>query len=572
MRSLKGSLLDLTENVIRLRRQLREIEIQAEGQIQARVALTRDGQADFDPLELDRFTRFQELTRFMAESVNDVATVQQNLLRNLDAANAAILAQARLNRGLQQALMSVRMMPFASQAERLFRIVRQAAKELGKRANLDIVGGQVELDRSVLDKMMAPLEHMLRNSVAHGIEPRAERLAAGKPEVGEITLTLTHEGNEIILALSDDGRGLDRERIRARAEAMGELQPGAPIADGQLFDFIFRPGFSTAGEVSQIAGRGVGMDVVKTEVGELGGRVEISSQPGRGTTFRLYLPLTLAVTQTLLLRVATQTFAVPSTMIEQVQELGEEAMAKVRQHGEVEWQGNRYPFHFLGRLLGDAGAVPEPRRRSPILLVHSGAQRVAVQIDEIRGNQEVVVKNAGPQLARVVGIAGVTVLGDGEVVLIVNPVALASRLPPATASGLAPAPVAPAVAAVPTVMVVDDSLTVRKITSRLLSREGYEVVLAKDGIDALEQLREVVPDVILSDIEMPRMDGFELLRNIRGDARLAAIPVVMITSRTAEKHRNLALELGASDYLGKPYDEEQLLALIARYIPVRQSS
>ena len=576
MRSLKGSLLDLTENVIRLRRQLREIEIQAEGQIQARVAQAHDGMGDFDPLELDRFTRFQELTRFMAESVNDVATVQQNLLKNLDDANAAIIAQARLNRGLQQELMGVRMMPFASQAERLFRIVRQTAKELGKRANFDIVGGQVELDRSVLDKMMAPLEHMLRNAVAHGIEARSERVDAGKSEIGEITVSLAQEGNEIILSMVDDGRGLDGERIRARAEAMGLLAPDEFADEAMLYDLIFRPGFSTAGEVSQLAGRGVGMDVVKTEVTELGGRIEIVSRLGHGTTFRLYLPLTLAVTQTLLLRVATQMYAVPSTMIEQVLELKEGPLADLRQKGEVEWQGNRYPFNFLPHLLGDTAATPEVQRRYWILLLRSGSQRVAIQVDELRGNQEVVVKNIGAQLARVVGIAGATVLGDGQVVLILNPVALASRAPVVSyqmfaepvQEVVAPQPVA----ALPTVMVVDDSLTVRKITSRLLTREGYQVVLAKDGVDALEQLIEVVPDVVLSDIEMPRMDGFDLLRNIRADKRLGNLPVIMITSRTADKHRNYAIEIGATEYLGKPYDEDQLLALIASHIKAKQAS
>ncbi|MGA9395424.1 MAG: Hpt domain-containing protein [Azonexus sp.] len=575
MRSLKGSLLDLTENVVRLRRQLREIEIQAEGQIQARVAQAHDGQADFDPLELDRFTRFQELTRFMAESVNDVATVQQNLLKNLDDANAAIVAQARLNRGLQQELMGVRMMPFASQAERLFRIVRQTSKELGKRANFDIVGGQVELDRSVLDKMMAPLEHMLRNAVAHGVETRAERVEAGKSEIGEIIVKLAHEGNEIILSMADDGRGLDRERILARAQEMGLLEPGVMVDDAQLFDFIFRPGFSTAGEVSQLAGRGVGMDVVKTEVGELGGRIEILSRPGHGTTFRVYLPLTLAVTQTLLMRVGANIYAVPSTMIEQVLELKEEALSEVRHRGEIEWQGNRYPFQFLPHLLGDTEAAPEAQRRYWILLLRSGSQRVAVQVDELKGNQEVVVKNIGAQLSRVVGIAGATVLGDGQVVLILNPVALASRAPLVSVQGAAPVsgvPVGTAVATLPTVMVVDDSLTVRKITSRLLTREGYQVVLAKDGVDALEQLLEVMPDVVISDIEMPRMDGFDLVRNIRADKRLGTLPVIMITSRTAEKHRNYALEIGANHYLGKPYDEVDLLALIAGYIKEKRAS
>ncbi len=573
MHSLKGSLLDLTENVIRLRRQLREIEIQAEGQIQARVAQAHDGQVNFDPLELDRFTRFQELTRFMAESVNDVATVQQNLLKNLDDANAAIVAQARLNRGLQQDLMGVRMMPFASQAERLFRIVRQSSKELGKRANFDIVGGQVELDRSVLDKMMAPLEHMLRNAVTHGIETRAERVAAGKSEIGDITVALAQEGNEIILAMADDGRGLDRDRIRARAEALGLLEAGQEVDEARLYDLIFLPGFSTAGEVSQLAGRGVGMDVVKTEVAELGGRIETVSRLSHGTTFRIYLPLTLAVTQTLLARTGTVLYAVPSTMIEQVLDLKEEPLAEIRALGEVEWQGNRYPFHYLPHLLGDTAAAPEAQRQYWVLLLRSGSQRIAVQVDELRGNQEVVVKNIGGQLSRVVGIAGATVLGDGQVVLILNPVALASRKSAATVHSAVPvAPVETTAATLPTVMVVDDSLTVRKITGRLLAREGYRVALAKDGVDALEQLLELVPDVVISDIEMPRMDGFDLVRNIRADKRLGKLPIIMITSRTAEKHRRHALEIGASNYLGKPYDEDDLLALIAGYVSAKQAS
>ncbi|WP_226496408.1 Hpt domain-containing protein [Ferribacterium limneticum] len=568
MRSLKGSLLELTENVIRLRRQLREIEIQAESQIQARVAQTPDSEVDFDPLELDRFTRFQELTRFMAESVNDVATVQQSLLKNLDDANAAILAQSRLNRSLQQELMGVRMVPFASQTERLYRIVRQTAKEVGKRANLDIVGGQVDIDRSVLDKMLAPIEHMLRNAVTHGVESRDERLAAGKAEAGEIVIKLSQEGNEIVLAMSDDGKGLDLGRIRARAEAMGLLPPGQAADEKTLFDFIFQPGFSTASEVTQLSGRGVGMDVVKTEVGEIGGRIEIQSEFGQGTTFRLYLPLTLAVTQTLLVRVGTHLYAVPSTMIEQVKEMKEKALAAVREKGEIEWQGNRYPFHFLPHLLGDMEAVPEAHRQYWALLLRSGSQRVGILVDELKGNQEVVVKNIGAQLARVVGISGATVLGDGKVVLILNPVALASRTTVSSVHTAVPTmlpPVMTEVAHLPTVMVVDDSLTVRKITSRLLMREGYQVILAKDGVDALEQLVEVTPDVILSDIEMPRMDGFDLVRNLRADARLRALPVVMITSRTADKHRNYALEIGANHYLGKPYDEAELLGIVAGY-------
>jgi chemosensory pili system protein ChpA (sensor histidine kinase/response regulator) len=570
MRALRSSLLDLTENVIRLRGQLREIEIQAESQMQSRMAQAHETHAEFDPLEFDRFTRFQEITRMMAESVNDVTTVQHALLRNLDHADAAIVSQARQNRELSQSLMSVRMVPFNALADRLYRIVRLTAKELGKKANLDIRGGQVELDRSVLEKMTGPLEHLLRNAITHGLEDGAQRLAAGKPEIGEISLSLSQEGNEVVIEMSDDGAGLNFERIRAKAIEQGLLAPDDRPDEATLTEFIFHPGFSTARELTEIAGRGVGMDVVKSETAQLGGRIEVGSTPGKGARFRIYLPLTLAVTQALLVRVGTRTYAIPSVMVEQVMELKEEAIERIRAEGAAEWLGNRYPYHFLPRLLGDFQAAPEQQRRYSLLLLRAGAQRVAVQVDELRGNQELVVKNIGPQLARVIGIAGATVLGDGEVVLILNPIALASReFRPAAAEPAAPAapqPEAPAAPRLPTVMVVDDSLTVRKIAGRLLSREGYHVLTAKDGVDALEQLLDVVPDVMLVDIEMPRMDGFDLTRNVRADARLKDIPIIMITSRTADKHRNYAREIGVNHYLGKPYQEEELLALIAGYV------
>ena len=571
MRSLKESLLDLTENVIRLRRQLREIEIQAESQMQSKTAQAEEVHAGFDPLEFDRFTRFQELTRMMAESVNDVATVQQGLLKNLDDANAAIVAQARLNRELQQELLGVRMVPFASLKDRLYRVVRQTSKELGKRANLEVTGGQVELDRSVLDKISAPLEHMLRNSVAHGLEERELRIARGKSETGEISLALKQEGNEIILSLTDDGGGLDYERIRTHAIEVGLLGADEVADTARLAELIFASGFSTAESVSQIAGRGVGMDVVKTEITRLGGRIEVVSTPGVGTEFHLYIPLTLAVTKALIVRVGSHSYAVPSVMIEQVLDLKEAALNRIRDAGSAEWMGHHYAFSYLPHLLGDSEAVPEPHRQYWTLLLRSGTRRISVLVDELLGNEEIVVKNIGPQLARVIGVDGATVLGNGDVVLILNPVALSTRAPQVAtveAASDTPASVeeAPATASLPTVMVVDDSLTVRKITGRLLAREGYQVLVAKDGVDALEQLLEVVPDVMLVDIEMPRMDGFDLTRNIRADERLKNIPIIMITSRTADKHRSYAFELGVNNYLGKPYQEEELLELVAGYV------
>ncbi|HPV61792.1 MAG TPA: Hpt domain-containing protein [Thauera aminoaromatica] len=569
LRSLRRSLLDLTENVIRLRNQLREVEIQAEVQMQSRIAQAGTQHTDFDPLELDRYTRLQELTRMMAESVNDVTTVQQGLLHNLDGAELALGSQARMARELQQGLMQVRMLPFDNLASRLYRVVRQSARELGKRAALDLRGGRIEVDRSVLEQMAAPLEHLLRNAVAHGIEAPAARLAAGKAETGNIELTVRQEGNEIAIEIADDGAGLDLERIAAQARARGLLGADERVDERRLVNLIFVSGFSTAREVSAVSGRGVGMDVVKAQTAAAGGRVEVASRPGAGTRFSIRLPLTLAVTQTLLVEALGRSWAVPANMIVQAMELKPDALqAMQRAHG-IEWQGEHYPYRYLPRLLGDREARPAEARYSWVLLLRAGAQTLALHVDGLRGNQEVIVKNAGPQLTRVVGMSGATVLGDGEIVLILNPVALGARAATTTdeahAGLFGPAAEAPPPLHLPTVMVVDDSLTVRKITGRLLEREGYRVLTAKDGVDALEQLIDLKPDVVLTDIEMPRMDGFDLVRNIRADARLHDLPVVVITSRLAEKHRRYALEVGADHYLGKPYQEEELLALVARY-------
>jgi len=564
MRALKGSLAELTENVARLRRELREIEIQAESQMQARVREAEEAERPFDPLEIDRFTRFQEISRFMAESVNDLSTVHQHITRSVDDTDTALLVQARLTRELQQELMRMRMVPIGSLAERLHRLARQTAKELGKRVNLDIHGAQVELDRSVLERMAAPLEHMVRNAVIHGIEPAAARAAAGKPEMGEIQLEVRQEGNEVTLAFSDDGAGLDLERIRARALAQGLLRAGDPISEQSLAELVFVPGLSTADVVTEIAGRGVGMDVVKNEVSGLGGRVELASAPGRGARFTIRLPLTTAVTQTVLVKSGSRICALPAVMVEQVQHLRGAELARVRAAGEYEWAGRRYPLAYLPELLGEPGNAEAAKRFLPVILLRSGADSVALLVDEMLGNQENVVKNLGPQLARVPGVAGVTVLGSGEIVLILNPVPLA-RLGPRPQSAAA-APLAAAAQARRKVMVVDDSLTVRKITGRLLAREGYEVLTAKDGVEALEQLAEVTPDVMLVDIEMPRMDGFDLTRNVRADARLKRVPIIMITSRTAAKHRAYAAELGVDVFLGKPYREEELLGHIASYL------
>ena len=575
--TLKSSLSDFSENLARLRRQLREVEMQAESQISSRMSISSE--REFDPLEFDRFTRLQELTRMMAESVNDVASFHESLTRTVDSATDDLTVQSRLTRDLQRDLMRVRMVPFSSLSERLFKVARQTAKEIDKRVNLDIRGGGVEIDRSVLEQMAGPFEHLLRNSIVHGIESREKRNANGKTDIGELLVQVSQQGNEVVIQFNDDGAGLDLDRIREKARENGLIGVDAIVNDSEAADLIFEPGFSTADALTALAGRGVGMDIVRSEATALGGRVSIVTEKGKGARFTINLPLTLSVTQVVLTNSGTKTYAVPSILVEQVLQIKEAPLNAAREAGFIEFQGQKVALHFLPTLLGDADAHPMVQRSCPVLVLKHGTDRLAIQVDNIEGNREVVIKNIGPQLSRMIGIAGATVLGSGEIVLILNPVALSHHID--LHPQMKPAAAIAAAAAVPetrardfVVMVVDDSLTVRKVTQRLLEREGYQVMLAKDGVDALEHLQETVPDLMLVDIEMPRMDGFDLTRNIRGNDSTAGVPIIMITSRTADKHRNYALDLGVNAYFGKPFQEDMLLAAIAgllkREMPVTQ--
>jgi chemosensory pili system protein ChpA (sensor histidine kinase/response regulator) len=577
VQQLQGSLAELTESLERLRRQLRDIELQAETQISSRMEAAKASLQTFDPLEMDRFTRFQELTRFMAESVNDVATLQRSLQRSLQSAEDELAAQARLTRELQDDLLRTRMVEFESMADRLYRTVRQAARETAKQVRLDIVGGGIEMDRGVLERMVGSFEHLIRNCVAHGVESPAAREAVGKAASGLITITVSQAGNEVAVEVADDGAGLDLVRIRQRGLERGLLQPDGTPLDSELQQLIFAPGFSTADSVTELAGRGVGLDVVRAEVNAMGGRIETSSELGRGARFRLLLPLTTAVTQVVMLRCGELRVAVPSPLIEVVRRVPTPEVEAAYQSGSLAYNGEAVPFFWLASLLQFGGRGSDKGRTQSVVVIRSASQRVVVHVDEVIGNQEVVVKNVGPQLSKLPGLAGVTLLPSGAVALIYNPVALATvYASTARAVALTPA-VLPSVldaAATaerpvqtsPMVLVVDDSLTVRRVTQRLLTREGYRVVTAKDGLDALERLAEERPAVMLSDIEMPRMDGFDLLRNVRADSRLAGLPVVMISSRIAQKHRDYASELGVDHYLGKPFSEEELLGLVAGYV------
>jgi chemosensory pili system protein ChpA (sensor histidine kinase/response regulator) len=560
LRQVKQSLGELNDSILRLRTQLREVEIQADSQMQSRVLEER--KQDFDPLEFDRYTRLQELTRMMAEGLSDAGAVQQALVKSLGETDAALLQQARIGRELQQDLMRMRALPFANLTERLHRVVRQTAREVGKKAELDIQGSQVELDRSVLEKVAAPLEHLLRNSLAHGIEDPERRVAASKPEAGRIDIRLRQEGNEIVLTVSDDGAGLDLKRLRAKALEGSLIRQDEALSEAEQALLVFRSGLSTAETISELAGRGVGMDVVRTEINAIGGRVDVATTAGQGTTFTIYLPLTLAVTNTVMVRAGAAKAAVSSASVEQVLRVKADALVALYEKGSVEFQGRQYPLHYLRELLGQRGAT-DVQEYNSVLLVRSANQRAAIHVDELFGNREMVIKSIGPQLARIPGMTGATVLADGSIVLIVNPVQLAQRERGAPLRAPASALQIAAPASAPVVMVVDDSITVRKITSRLLEREGYRVLTARDGVEALEQLKHERPAVMLIDIEMPRMDGFDLTRNVRGDPRTMEIPIIVISSRTAPKHRSRAAELGVNAYLGKPYEEAELLKQVA---------
>jgi len=588
LNQLRGSLDDLSGNLDRLRAQLRDVELHSETQMQSRLQQAKEAQLGFDPLEFDRFTRVQELTRMMAESVNDVATVQRTLQRTVEATEDDLIAQARQTRELQRDLLRTRMVEFEGISERLYRVVRQASKETGKQVRLDLQGGTIEMDRGMLDRMTPAFEHLLRNCVAHGIEAPQARADAGKDPSGLITVSLQQSGNDVSVEFRDDGAGLNLQRIREKALASGLLAPGRQIGDDEAANMIFMPGFTTASQVTELAGRGIGMDVVRAEVNALGGRIETHSEAGRGSAFRLVLPLTTAVTQVVMLRAGASLVGVPANVVETVRRISAKDLQQAYNTGVLDVAGEAVPFFWSGALLQASRRSSESQgKTASVLVFRSAAQRLALHVDEVLGNQEVVVKNLGPQLSRLPGLAGMSVLASGAVVLIYNPVALAtvygqqarawssdsaephmleqSGVQTAT-EGAAPValPVAE-VSQIPLILVVDDSITVRRVTQRLLQREGYRVSMAADGLQALERLQEERPTVVLSDIEMPRMDGFDLARNIRGDVRLSSLPIIMITSRIAEKHREHAKELGVDHYLGKPYAEDALLSLIRHY-------
>jgi len=554
MGTLRRSLHDLAESVARLQAQLRETEKQADAGVGT--------PHDTGTVDVDRYTRLQELTRAMNESLHDVQTLQHSLLGHCADVDTALALHGRLDRDLRHKLIGLRSIPFGTLVDRLHRTVRQTAAQLSRTANLQIEGAAIAIDRHVLQRLAAPLEHMLRNAVAHGIEPGELRRAAGKPAGGTIRLRLEQGDDENVLTLEDDGAGLDPDLIRTQAVNLGLLPAEDRVSDRDLYRLIFAPGLSTAQTLTAASGRGIGLDVARAEVRAIGGNIEVSSQRGAGACFRIRFPRSLSHTQALLVRHAATLYAIPATLVEHVCDVSGERLAAAHAERELEWDGHRYRFDSLARLLGDARLESHGARSNSVLLLHGEGRRNALHVEQVLRKQEIELKNIGPQLARVQGIAGATVLGHGQVVLVLDPAELfanaAQRVTPESQTQARSDAATPRL-----VLVVDDSLTVRRVTARLLARCGYRIATARDGLDALRQIEDARPDLVLVDIEMPRMDGFELASRLRSDPRTALVPIVMVSSRTADKHQRRAAELGVNAFFGKPYAEDELLAAIA---------
>jgi len=570
-----GHTLDeMAATIERLREQLRRMEIETEAQIlfSAEKEHGPDYGDDFDPLEMDRYSSIQQLSRALTESSSDLADLRETLSDRVRDTETLLVQQSRINTELQEGLMKTRMIPFASMVPRLRRIVRQISGELGKKVDFDVRNAEGEMDRNILERMIAPLEHMLRNALDHGIESPADRKQAGKPETGEVTLSLTREGGDVVLRMIDDGAGIPSSVIRDKAIRQGMLREDEDLSEREILQFILQPGFSTAQQVTQISGRGVGMDVVASEIKQLGGSLDIDSAVGRGTTFTVRLPFTVSVNRALMVSTGEDFYAIPLNTIEGIVRVSTYELEEYYKPDApmYEYAGQEYRLQYLGSLL-NSDHHPKLQGQAlplPVILVRGAEQPMALQVDNLMGSREIVVKSLGPQFSSVRGVSGATILGDGNVVVILDLPAMIRSDILSERQRLANLEKARESARyeeqATVVMVVDDSVTVRKVTSRLLERNGMEVITAKDGLDAVAQLQDHKPDIILLDIEMPRMDGFEVASFVRHDDSLREIPICMITSRTGEKHRERALAIGVNEYLGKPFQETELLETIER--------
>jgi chemosensory pili system protein ChpA (sensor histidine kinase/response regulator) len=582
LRRLSAQAEEMALAVGRLRRLATRLETEYEvitlgGNLARRLGRDRAGAwrppdaLDFDELELDRYTDFHLISRELTETSSDLAAIGQHVSEAVSELDGRFDGLGRIATTLQDGLMDLRLIPLATLAGRLERTVRRAADEQGKLVDFVLEGGEERLDTGVIDQVADALLHLLRNAVDHAIERPEARVARGRPAHGRIVVSAARHGNQMLVRVEDDGEGLDYARLRARGVEAGHL-PAATANDaneGLLQSLMFLPGFSTRDEVSELSGRGIGLDIVQSIVRALDGRIGVDTTPGRGTAFTLRLPLTLAIVRGLLVRAAGRLYAVPQASIREVHRV---ALADVRAAGRLQLGDHECRPAWLADLLGVSraeGAEPHAPGGAgepavPVLVVEGDDGLAALAVDGFVEMRDLVVKPLPAHVRRVGGVAGASVLGDGQVVLILNPADLLRRhqVAPIQAATASRAPVHRPLH----VLIVDDSLSVRRVLAGVVEAAGWRPDQARDGLDALEQLQQMPtpPDVVLLDIEMPRLDGFELTRTLRAQEAYRDLPIVIISSRAGEKHRSRALALGATEYLVKPFQEDALVALVGR--------
>ena len=565
---LGATLNDMELAMKRLADQLRRMDGELESQIIAKHGSEKARYADFDPLEMDQYSSINQLSKSLAESASDLVDFKTTLSEKIRDAEGLLLQQSRIQAEIQESLMRTRLVPFSRLLPRLQRIVRQTASTLNRPTELIVNNTEGELDRTILERLVTPFEHMLRNAIDHGIEDTEQRLQAKKADVGHIELNISRQGTDVLVSFSDDGKGIDAAKIKEKGLHLGLIKAEQQLEPQEILQLIFHPGFSTAKEVTQISGRGVGLDVVQSEIKALGGHVSVDSTLGQGTTFTIRVPTTVAVSDALMVKAGDQQFAISLAQIERIVRIAPAALEEYfnSKSDLFKIDNTSYKLRYLSEFVADQ-ALPRLTNIAhslPVLLIKGNSgQTIALLVDQLIGSRaQIVVKPIGQQFTSIGAVAGATILGDGQVCLILDGQNIARQIQTSQriknttehrdsqrqndTRRL--------------IMIVDDSVTVRKVTSRLLERQGYDVVTAKDGVDAMEQLENVKPDLMLLDIEMPRMDGFEVTNLVRHHDVHQDLPIIMITSRTGEKHRERAFSLGVTHYMGKPFQEAELLS------------
>ncbi|WP_062265526.1 Hpt domain-containing protein [Endozoicomonas arenosclerae] len=573
IQDISNTLEEMDSTIDRVKEQLRRLDTETQAQIISTFEEEHGNDPEFDPLEMDQYSELTQLSRSLVESATDLKDLKEGIQDKNRDAETLLLQQSRTLIELQEKLMQARMVSFSRLLPRLRKITRQLSTELGKPVNLNVTNAEGEMDRTMLERILAPLEHLLRNAIDHGIEPSVQdRVSLGKPETGSLTLSIARDGADIVVELSDDGRGINLQAVHSKALEKHLITPEDELTDQEIAQLILEPGFSTAESVTQISGRGVGLDVVNTEIRQMGGNIQIDSEQLKGTSFKLRLPFTLSVNRALMVQVADSLYALPMQSIDGITVVAPKVLTDCYQNSTpLHYGGMEHQLMFLGELLGD----PTPRiqtEQCPVVIIERGGKNLALHVDEIIGGREIFTKSLGPQFAGLTGVNGATILGDGRVAIIIDPATLVRRHRIEQHYVELTNQSEEEAETIQRVLVVDDSVTVRKVTTRLLERNGYLVESARDGVEAMAKLAESSYDIMLLDIEMPKMDGYEVASAVRNDSNLKSLPIIMITSRTGEKHKARAFSLGVNEYLGKPFQEATLLESIEQLIGAKVSS